>query len=341
MRHLFLVQSPVTDLVARGVAAFEGLAPERTLRLVVRGLAGTATRADPAGGPTGVLEPVRLGRGLDVLERRRRLRAFDRRVDRLTAGERFHAYVPQTRLRWIQALLSHSGCSGFSFVEEGLASYRTRPEVAAMYPADALGLLGWLCYGRRVGRGEFFAPGHARAYGLTEASFPDLPRRVVVPWPAPCGEPPSAFQDRPLGTVLVFDGLSRSGTVRIESVLCAVGRALDVLAERGVERVHYKLHPAQLGSDEVERVAAALARRERPRVERLPDDLVLEELAAARRDVRLLVNLSSAGLYAALLGRTVESYAPFVVDEEPAFAVHVRALPRVFRERVRFLGADP
>lgn len=337
MRHVFLVHSHVTDFVARGVAEFEDLEPERVLRLAARTFGPRLPESGVAASSrVAVLDPVRLGRGLNVPERRSRLRLLDRRVEAVVGGGRYHAYVPQTRLRWIQALLSHPRCAGFSLIEEGLASYRTRDELAAMYPPEVLGLLGRLCYGRRVGRGEFFAPGHAKAYGLTERSFPDLPRRVVLPRPP--WHPGSGVLDATVETVLVFDGLSRFGTLRLESVLHAVERTLDTLAARGVDRLHYKLHPAQLGSDEVGRIEALFARRRTPAAERLPDGLALEELAARKPDVCFLVNVSSVGLYAALLGCPVESYAPFVVEAEPEFAEHVERLPRVYRDRVRFLA---
>lgn len=338
--HVFLVHSHVTELVARGVTVLEALSRRDVLFLRARSFDARTPVGRREGSRSAVFEPIRLGRGLRVLERRGRLRRLDRRLEALTGGLRYHVYVPQTRLRWIQALLTHPACTGFSLIEEGLASYRTRAELARMYPPDRPGLLGRLCYGRRIGRGEFFAPGHAKAYALTGEAFPDLPRRVVVPRPPPRAPAPRGAVGEGIGTVLVFDGLSRYGTLRIESVLHGVERALDLLAERGVRRVHYKLHPAQLGSEESERVEAALAHRETPRLERLPDGLALEELAARDASVRFLVNVSSVGLYAALLGCAVESYARFVAEAQPEFAQHVDGLPRPYRERVRFLGGD-
>jgi len=136
--------------------------------------------------------------------------------------------------------------------------------------------------------------------------------------------------------VLVFDSLSVYRRIGLDSLLNALRRLLERLSAEGVAHLHYKLHPAQVGSDEQQQIEATLAASGIP-VQRLDDRLSLEGLALARPQTRFYVNLSSVGLYAALFGAPVFSYAQWVVELEPGFQRYLDQSPRVFAEHVEML----
>jgi len=335
--HLFVVHSPVARWVTHGVIECEGLDRARVVLALARGMTSEDgdLRTVPLPmeavreSPTGLVETWRA---------RRWMRRNDRRIARATGGRPFHLYLPHALERAFQLLRSHPGCTGFSYLEEGLYSYCTRAEMDRIHPPPRIRRGDRLAFSGRVRAAHFFEPGHRRAYALYPDAFPDLDDRAVVRV-APPPVPEALRAD--VAHVIAFDALSATRQVRLESVCAGLDRLLDRLRSEGVARVHYKLHPAQRGHPEVARLEATLARWAPGLVaQRLDDRVSLEGLAYARPELRAYVNLSSIGLYAALAGRAAFTWAPYVVAAEPAFAAVVDRAPKIFREKVRPLE-DP
>lgn len=332
--HLFLIHSPITYWVARSAIQREGLDPAQVLLLVARGFAPADERYRHVPIDYDSIPPS--PRRLYQLPRCWRwLRATDRFVADLTGSRSFQLYTASTMERYIQVLRSHHLCAGFSFLEEGLYSYCTRDEMDRTHPRmrirrwDRAGFLG------RIRAARFFDAGHTRAYGIHPAVFPGFEHRVVLEDAIP---PASETAVAGIGNVLVFDALSARRRVRLESLLAALRRLLTRLRSEQVTLLHYKFHPVQLGTSEVDAIEQ-LFREQEPALiaRRLPDAFSMEALARARPDARFFVNLSSVGLYAALFGCPVFSFANWVVQAEPDFATYLDLAPRVFRERVRLL----
>lgn len=334
MQHLFVIHSPITRFVAEAAAAHERLDPARVAFLLARAADGGDAAAQRI--------PIAYG---DVPDSPRSLReAFAcrravRRVDALLAraarGGGFHLYVPQTMERWIQIARSHPACAGFSLLEEGLYSYCTPAEIARTLPPMRHRRWDRIGYGGRVGPASFFEPGHTRAYAVSDEAFPGLAHRSVLPDAIP--RAPAALAAG-IDHVLVLDALTSQRRVRLESLLETLERLCAALREQGVRRLHFKLHPEQQGTPEgagIERALAAAG----PGLEAVPlaSGLALESVARARPDSRWYVNLSSVGLYAALAGCTVQSFARWIAEREPGFAEQLARTPQAFARRVRFL----
>ena len=335
MRHLFLIHSHITYLVARRVVDREQLAPRRIVLLCVRGYRPPESRFRIfdlvlyQDAPKQGAKRKRLTRG------RRWLREIDQLVERAAGGERFHFYTPHTYHRYMSAVASHASCAGFSFIEEGLASYFSRAEINAMHPPRRSILAGLTGYGTRVGDREFFAPGHVKAYGLNSCAFPDLGGRVVLQ---------DVFQDWPIDSVaeienvLILDSESVAGNIRLETALSALDRALGVLAREGIKSLHYKFHPKQLDSDEPEHFEALFARHEaKIRTQRLGEEVIPECIAHAASRISFFLNVSSVGLYTALAGCRTRSFAKYVLEAEPQFRKILDSLPQLYHERVELL----
>jgi hypothetical protein len=279
--------------------------------------------------------PCSLHPSRSFLSARRRLKRSDRYFSELTCGDPFQLYVPQTHLRWIQAAITHPDCRGYSFIEEGMASYFTREQLERKIPLEQVTPWTRKKYRGRIGAGEFFAPGYARAYGIHPESFPWLERRVVL-GDVFAGLPSAA--DAGIEWVLVCDDLRRTAGVGERAMLHGMDRALGLLRERGVRRLHFKLHPAQLGSDQVQTIRSLLAAHAPAlRAVELSAEVILEGLARSNPRARFLMGMSSVGLYAALMGREVYSYAHLVAEVAPGMRRHVENLPGVLLERLRFL----
>ena len=335
MLHLFLDISPITHLVARGVIARERIPAERVVWVTASPsapevpLERASTWPDPGDSRSGFRLP-------SLLRPLQHLRDLDAWVDELTGGEPFHVYAPYTHKREHWLLIRHARCRGFSFLEEGLASYHTREEIDERVPPRPLKPWKRWLYRGRMREKRFFQEGNARAYGVSEDSFPGMEGRVVLQ----CvfrRDRGAEFDE--VETVLATDGLSVRGDVRHESVLAGLDRALPALRELGVGRVHVKPHRVQLGTGQLEETLALLSSRGF-KTEQLPLDTSLEELAFSAPRVRFVINLSSCGIYAAAAGCQVLSFARCVEREEPAFGRLIEGLPRAFRERIDFVEPD-
>ena len=338
MYHVFVVHSYITHLVAERVVEHERLEGSSVVFLTARNFSPARARYRCV--PIDISpNPETFPRQRNVLDSWRRLRAWDRFLEGLTGGEPFHFYTPLTGWRSHQVIKTSPLCAGFSFLEEGLNSYCTREEIEAIHPTQVARFWDKVGYRNRIGNASFFDEGHTKAYGTTRAAFPGLAHAVILEDVFSGGEEQDVSG---VENVLVFDSLTVYQRLRLESLLVAVRRLMDALRAEGAKSIHYKFHPAQLGTREVP-VLESLLRESEPSIhaERLPDQVCLETLAGSRPDVRFFVNLSSSGLYAALKGCPVFSYARWVAEAEPRFVRDIERVPRVFQHEVPFLGASP
>ena len=335
--HLFLVHSHITHIVARAVVGQQRLNPERVAFLYARGFnPGPATPAEtPIQSrrfdfelvPTSRKQRPSIAQGWQTLAR------IDALLRELTGKRRFHLYTPQTMEHIAQVLKNSRACSGFSFIEEGLYSYCSRAGMARTHPPRTPRRWERFAYRNRIRRSQFFDPGNEHAYGVSDAVFPDLDGRVVLSGLFPTA---SAAQTEGIGHVLVFDSLSVYRRIAVDTLLSALQRLFERLRQQQVPLLHYKLHPAQLGSPEQALIEIALQHSGLP-VRRLDDSLSLEGLAQARPQTRFYVNLSSVGLYAALFGAEVYSYANWVAVLEPDFQHYIDLTPSVFSSHISML----
>lgn len=330
--RLFVVHSHLTYLVARAVVHHENLDPGRVALLAPRSLLhGDSGYQEVPVSYAWVPDSGRERRR--ILEGWRRLSAIDEVLYKLTQGHPFHLYTPQTLEHLVQILRTSRLCAGFSYIEEGLNSYCTLAEIERTHPPAQPRVLERVAYRNRIRGAHFFDKGYCRAYGLHPEAFPDMQERVVLDDVFPNA---TDGYGGDVENVLVFDALSVRRRVRWESVVTALRRLFAKLRAEGVFRVHYKLHPAQLGSGEVHAIEGLFSESGLTGL-RLPDGLCLEALAKERPHTRYFVNLSSVGLYAALFGCPTLSYAMWVADAEPSFASMVDLTPQAFKNSVEFL----
>jgi len=328
--HLFLIHNHSSYYTAVAAALHARLEPEEVVFLTARHHESYRPRYRLLPVSTSVPRTWR------TWHARRFLHAFDAALRKLVHGRPFHWYVPHTRFRYVQLVKTHPLCSGFSFLEEGLAAYRSPEQVEELYRQVPRKLRDRACYGDRIPTMRFFDPGHEHAYGLYEDAFLGLPGRVILrDWQRNVVRRP----DLSLRHVLVFDGSSSAGIVRFESILAGLRRLLEEFRRWGLREVHYKWHPAQMGrSPERPRILEAFARHAAfLRTVPVPADTSLEEIALSCPEVEFLVSTSSAGFYAALCGRPVRSFGRFVAEVDPDYWSVLRALPHQYWQHVTLL----
>ena len=261
------------------------------------------------------------------------LAIIDGRLRDLTGGRRYHLYTPQTMEHIAQVLKNSRACDGFSFIEEGLYSYCSHAEIDRIHAPRRPKRWERLAYRNRIRSSRFFDEDYSGAYGVADAVFPGFDGRVVL---ADVFSAASPAQVEGVAHLLVFDSLSVYGRVRLDTLLGVLRRLLQRLRDEQVTLLHYKLHPAQVGSTE-QAVIEAVLRDGGIAVRRIDDEVSLEGLALASPRTRFYVNLSSVGFYAVLLGARAWSFAPWVAEVEPAFQRTIDLTPKVFAEHVGML----
>lgn len=337
--QVFFVNSFTTFLCALAVSHARGFSPEEVKLVGTRGF-----RVDS---PFKIFDfPFGDGKqfrpGLDVWRKRAALAQLDSFMEEVAGGP-YHLYVPKTSSHAFPLLLSSPYCDGFSLIEEGSASYRSkfRTRLGDGYVfseeslRDAVGRRlkeliyaapGRMSFGARYrSRRPFYSLDYDTAFCLAEAAFTGFPRREVVDLRRAI-EQIAAREDfagiSAGAPLIVFDWSWEDQPGGEARLLGALERLTGRLTTRGAARVYFKRHPRQHALPvRFERVFAAL-RRTAPEVEfvELPPETSLEALAMYRPDVVFLIDVSSVGIYAKMLGSKVLRYTGErgVPDQAPA-----------------------
>jgi len=254
------------------------------------------------------------------------------------AGATFHLYTPQTHMRFVQAILSHRRCCGFSLMEEGGAAYLTPSELSEVYPQTRLRRGDAWRYRWRLRDAHFFEPGSDHVFAVSDEAFPGASNRIVLPdafAPAAHAPPPDCT------TVLAFTPTMTTGRTELDTEFKALRKVFAYLRNEGVDTLHYKLHPIQFNSDEAREIEDNLPTIADPvRVVRLPDWYSLEGMARADSSLLFVVNRSSIGLYASLLGCRVISYSRLIDFLEPQFSGFTKNQPEALLRRMHFLEPE-
>jgi hypothetical protein len=254
-------------------------------------------------------------------------------VTELMEGEAFHCYVPHTYFDSYQLLATHSRCVGFSFIEEGLTSYYRPAEIERAYPTRTFSyrtsLLRRVFFGRRIGtRIPFFRGDFAMAYGFTDHSFPEWPRRASLGLEHLLGKPLAERVSSP--PVLVFDAVVELGLTSLEALLEALRAFCRFLVENGTSGFLFKFHPNQAAGGSV-RAIEKVFREHNTRLDivQMNDNLSLEDYFS-RYSAEIYIFNSASGLYAALGGQRVISLNPLLQRIDSSYARATAALPEIF-----------
>ena len=184
MKHVFLVKSWITYLVARAVVRHEKIDPADVVLLAVRGF--EVDDADfkvvrlPYGPTAAEPFPKLVPNLLNFLHTLPRLLRFDLFILWMTRGQPFHYYSTNTRQRYNRVITTHFRCRGYSFLESGLISYRTREDIETIYPSRKTRNCDRFYYLNRIGPKTYYAEGCHRVYGIGSLAFPGFARRVEL-----------------------------------------------------------------------------------------------------------------------------------------------------------------
>lgn len=251
MKHLFVVHSGITALVASMTIGHLGLdAAEVTI------LTGRGMNSDFGYRGLEIHDLGRLWYGRNVIRFRRQLAAFDRAVEELVGRQEFAAYLPGLYTEQMYALASHRLCRTTALLEEGSGSYTAKTRQYSRRTT------GHALAARMAGWGRF--PPHesdqsARlhaAYCLSAEAFPDWPaeRKHVLDFAIPAG----ALQACPFDVVFTGETIPERGRASLDEYERVMAEAASALRARGFSKFGIKFHP---NNDEAvrERLTARLS----------------------------------------------------------------------------------
>jgi len=249
----------------------------------------------------------------------------------------FHFYCPHTGIPYIYLFLNEKLCDGFSFIEEGSASYNTlefanSPSYSGTHSCKGiLSRLQWFVhFGNRVpSHRPFFNTAYAHCYGSCDLAFPNFPRRTTLDIHQFTKKPALDIQH-----MLVLSAAVEQGFMTEDEMLGHIGRVLNFMVEEGVQKSYFKLHPCQKGPQTTEPSIRQLLQEFDDGLSfvELPRDLYLEDLLGCDKMTFNDVAYSSAGLYAALAGQKVIRFSDWLLESDSKMSELVRSAPRIYYE---------
>ncbi|TPE44708.1 hypothetical protein [Pontibacter mangrovi] len=344
MKHLFYIHSHITFIVSLQVIKYKKLKHEDCVFMYGRKF---VPESDSLGIKHITVPYVQQPVNSFAVEKRfwkgwAKLHGFNKLIEQLIGKSEYHVYTHQTGMDFIRMFMSHKQCSGFSLIEEGVVSYLTldkvnkelRPVGKATWRYEAL---KWVNYwGRLSFTIRFFDPGYAHAFGLSPSSFPGFPRKKLLPLAIE-----NAADELPYKHVLVLDASVENKLTTAESMQMALKKTLDWLEKNGVRELWVKYHPEQ-----VEKPASSVLYKDifasyesRITIREIPQQVCLELLAGSQelKELTFYVFVSSVGIYAAMCGRKVYSFANFIAEADENYHKIIGNLPGLFSESVTFV----
>jgi hypothetical protein len=344
MKHIFFVHSHITYLVSCGVIKREAIDKSNCAFVVDRSYRIPTGKFVSYDFPFQTY-PEHFGVHRKFWVGWYKLMKLDRFILIACSRENYIFYFPKTDFGFFGLVISHKLCKGFSIIEEGLVAYWEKSIFDHNNPVKKLPvhrrLLMSLNYFYRMPTLKYsFDPRYINIYCVSDFAFRGYDRKVVLDLNFETHSE-QIINDSTQANVLVFDAIVEYSIVTLANFLSALERLLKALASNSVTHMYFKFHPQQYvtpeSANQIRKVFANFAGLMEFR--ELADTISLELLAVQLKP-NFYVNTSSVGVYAALFGCTVYSYAYFIIDAEPAYQKIIDKLPDIFREKIMFLEPE-
>lgn len=332
--HLFWVHSNLAYLMAISIIAHEKLEERRCLLVLSRGMEIDskikcvrlwADRSSQNTKPRGQWFSGTLQESLAFWRVRSAVRGLDQRVESLTAGSGFYAYIPNTHPITCQLLATHANCLGFSLFEEGTTSMYMdiidARQKGKGFARTALSLFG---YGRRVSLNKpRLDLNYKQAYSVTQQAFPFLESKTVLDLVEP---PEATLQSEAMcfdhAVLVVVDSFVENGYTSLQAYVSAMRDALNSFLPAKCSHsrpIFVKFHPHQSQSVKEGVISVMESVIGDGGYKLLKPSFLVELILLKTRGVLVINGASSLGWYAYLWGHKVYSFAERIADYDPGF----------------------
>ncbi|HBT78012.1 MAG TPA: hypothetical protein DEB39_14065 [Planctomycetaceae bacterium] len=311
--HIFNIHSHITYLVSQKIIEQKKFSSEDCLFLISReGYSiPDENRIKQTNYPFAPL--------LSAKEFRDDAKDVDCYINTVTNGKDFHFYCPHLRGQFTRYFITHPGCLGFSYIEEGMHSINPlvfSETINSIIRRTADGEKRYLGDSRLSRFGDYYFRFDNEkfecAYGIFEEAFPATEKKILF------GK--ETFQNAFSPSCEKADAIliMASEPFQTRASLDAFKATLRELAHshflpKGFKTVAYRLKLTAYYRDEEEFYASFF--REFPQIDwvQIPDECVVENLIMTYR-VPVFTFISSIGYYAAKLG--VETFSYFNIFEK-------------------------
>lgn len=337
MKHLFFVHSHICFAITSAIIDECAIAPGDVLLITDRKYAPPDQRWTTVECPPddwfGFEKNVSIGR--------QRLRHREDFVS-THGGDAFEYYCPHTYSAFNDFMARHRRCKAYHLIEEGTNSYLTRSEVDAVLPPFQphwkRRVWSALFYDGLERTRSFIGPGPERAFASSQACFPSLPARCVLPLDFRRIFPQAAGDD--VRSLLCLSSVVETHNCEPDHFLAGIERLVEFhrATRPRDEVIHVKRHPYQLvDSDFSDRVIRVLRDRLGDgMVRELPPETAVEAIRWDG-DRRLYLGLTSLAIYAHRQGAICYSFAKTIAARDARYRRRLQQQPKAFLDAVEFL----
>lgn len=248
-------------------------------------------------------------------------RSFDLTIKNSTSKRKFHAYIPQSTIPFVELLITHKLCSGYSYIEEGYGSYRSAEDIEKLYPREIsfLTKIKMLAWQNRINSHQFFDFDKCdKVFCTSELAFPEAKRKIILENVFKTTK--NDFSCRKF-LYCIFDAISifyeKLRLAHIQSFIIGVHKIFD---KNQFEGIKVKFHPAQINSPEylLFQNAILLEFGSKTNVEFLSPEFDFEEFMINSKKLKILLLCSSIGLYAKRIGHKTYSFSSIFIEKLPS-----------------------
>ncbi len=337
MKHLFLVHSNITDIVAQQIVKQYELPVEDVIFLLARNQHSNFKNKIKFPYSHFPIDSFKVS--FFFWKNWRKLKNIDNWINELTAKQAFHFYTPQSGMNVFYLITSHPLCKGFSYIEEGLASYKRFKQIKNPKANSKLrDLLYYINFkGRSKSVKHFFDLDHPKlldSYGLSELSFPDLKKKQIIEKP---------FKNNKLNTkaeaenILILGPYIEFGEIKKEILLEALGELFDWMFQIKIDALNIKFHPAQDESISINPILDLFSSyKNKINFNILEDHFILEKYAFENK-VDFYIVISSLAIYANVSGNKVYSIAERIASKQSNYQKHIDSMPFFLHDIIEFI----
>jgi len=338
MLNVFYIHSSITEILAHAVIAHKAIEKRDVIFLFNRGY-------EPYDNSYKSYRFIYSTHEINHLARKnlfvswRKYFSFKKYIKTVTADRKYYAYIPQTYRHFFNLMINQTKCVGFSIIEEGSDSYYMSDKLQEIYPPLKQSFWHLIGYFNKIKDIEYYSNLADNFIGITPYAFPDYPRRMILDIDLLSHDTDIEIFSFDNCHIIALDADSIHGFIPLNKSIKALKKVIQYIYRNyGIDiRLYYKMHPAQLDTEEEGIFDVQFKLITNGKAKRLPNNVSLELLAKSSAEVYFYTGISSVSMYTKWWGKKVYSYINLLVDECPEYSNRLNLLPEILFKDVPIL----
>ncbi len=335
MKHLFFVHSPITKLMAYQVIKEKDYDFKDVVFLIDRIKLDTSSKVKEYQFPFRIYPINDLEVSLYFYKNWKNLSQLNHFIQEITESQNFYFYATKAQSNYFYLVINNNKCEGYYFIEEGMAAYNEQywhNKKKELYLRQLLYNLNF--NGKVPSVKHFFDFAHSKykgCFGLLDDAFKGFPNREILNLPFQKKDNLCNYKE-----IIVFDAALEFHYLSAEVLEKSIELLFQILVEKGIDKCHFKLHPAQKDISIGIIMSLILKFQSQITFFKIPAEIILEEIAVSSLGSSFYICTSSIGLYAHIAGRKVYSWSSFVQKFIPDY-LSKQSLPDSYQNNLTYL----